>query len=79
MDAYRHLSYEQRQKIKQLLDDGYSKSEIAKLLDVHNATVCREVKRGSVDGRYDPDHAESAYRQHLSDKGAAAKLFADTA
>lgn len=38
-------------------------------LGIHNATIYREIDRGSINGIYDPDHAEEQYRGHLSEKG----------
>lgn len=68
--AYSHLTLEQREKIKTMLEDGFSKSEIARMLGFNNSTICREIKRGSVEGKYVPDFAEQSYRRQLADKGA---------
>lgn len=70
--TFNHLSYEQRVQIKKMLDAGIKKGEIAQALGVHNATVYREIIRGTIDGVYDPGLAEDQYRGHLSDKGPQA-------
>ena len=67
--TYSHLSYEQRLRVKGLLDKGTKKVDIARALGVHNATIYREIDRGSINGIYDPGHAEEQYRGHLSEKG----------
>ena len=70
--TYSHLSYEQRLRIKELLDKGTKKVDIARVLGIHNATIYREIDRGSINGIYDPGHAEEQYRGHLSEKGRPA-------
>lgn len=70
--TFSHLSFEQRKMIKDMLDKGIKKTQIAKSLGVHNATIYREIIRGTVDGVYDPGLAEDQYRDHLSDKGPQA-------
>ena len=42
------------------------------VLGIHNATIYREIDRGSINGIYDPGHAEEQYRGHLSEKGRPA-------
>ena len=46
--TYNHLSYEQRLRIKELLDKGTKKVDIARALGIHNATIYREIDRGSI-------------------------------
>lgn len=77
MGGFKHLSYGQRLRIKELLDAGFSKTTIAKTLDINDSTVYREIARGSANGEYDPEFSQSAYRQHLSEKGPATTMFAD--
>jgi IS30 family transposase len=48
--TYSHLSYEQRLRVKGLLDKGTKKVDIARALGVHNATIYREIDRGSING-----------------------------
>ena len=70
--TFNHLSYEQRLKIKEMLDGGFKKIDIARALGVHNATIYREIERGSVNGIYNPNKSEEQYRDHLSEKGPQA-------
>ena len=70
--TFNHLSYEQRLKIKEMLDGGFKKIDIARSLGVHNATIYREIERGSVNGVYNPNKSEEQYRDHLSEKGPQA-------
>lgn len=67
--TFKHLEYEQRLKIKEMLDMAVKKTDIARSLGVHNATIYREIERGTIDGHYDPDYAEDMYRSQLSEKG----------
>jgi IS30 family transposase len=66
---YKHLSYEQRLKIKTMLNSGFSSTAIAEALGVHKSSICREITRGTVNGTYDPDYSEKRYRQHLAECG----------
>lgn len=68
--TYKHLTPEQRLKIKELLDAGCKKTEIARALNVHNATIYREIERGNENGIYNPNYSEERYRQQLFRKGA---------
>lgn len=47
MKKYKQLNLHQRYQIQALLKTGSSKSEIAEILDVHLATVYRELKRNT--------------------------------
>lgn len=67
---FKQLTYRQRQSIRKMLSDGYTKSEIANRIGVHLSTIYRELERGSVNGEYDPDYAEELYQKHLAGKGA---------
>jgi IS30 family transposase len=42
---YNQLSQEQRYKIEALVKTGHSQTEIARIIDVHKSTICRELKR----------------------------------
>lgn len=63
--TFKHLTYDLRSKIKEMLDNGYSKTEIAQELDLHRSTIYREIERGSVNGQYNPNYSEELYRQQL--------------
>lgn len=45
----RHLSYDDRKKLEKLYRSGKEISEIAGALKVHEATIYRELKRGSTE------------------------------
>lgn len=67
--CYVHLTYEQRLKIKQLLNLDSSKQAIADCMGVHISTIYREIARGNCNGQYDPDYAEKQYQANLKEKG----------
>lgn len=46
---FKQLNEKQRYTIEKLLNDGYSQSQISKLLGVHRSTISREIKRGSIE------------------------------
>ena len=72
--VYMHLTYDQRLAIKQMLERGNSKKEIAESIGVHTSTIYREIDRGTVNGHYDPTAAEEAYQEKLAEKGPTAVL-----
>lgn len=72
--GYNQISYYQRLHLKEMLDAGYSKIKMAEKLEVSKGTIYNEIKRGTVDGVYDPDYAESRYRENKA-KGGARNLF----
>ncbi len=47
--SYSHLSATERGEIAAYLKMGKKPIEIARLLGRHRSTICREIKRGSVD------------------------------
>lgn len=64
--TYTQMTYYQRAKLKELLDEGLSKECIAEKLKVSRGTVFNELKRGSVDGIYDPEYAdEKAWEKRM--------------
>ena len=66
MKKYVQLNYEERVTIKIMLQQCYSKREIAKYLGRSPSTISREIKRGiTVDGTY---FAESTERQIIQRK-----------
>lgn len=75
--TFKHLTLEQRVQIKAMLDNGYKKTDIAKELGIHNATIYREIARGSADGKYDPNVSEQMCKQRLAKKGAKPILSMD--
>jgi IS30 family transposase len=64
--AHSQLTLAQRYKISAYLQAGISKSRIALYIDVHRSTVYREVKRNSVNNKYDPEeaHHNDMQRKH---------------
>ncbi|WP_220282559.1 MULTISPECIES: IS30 family transposase [Terrabacteria group] len=83
MRHFSHLSYYKRLRIENLLKEKVKPCEIAKILNVHNSTIYRELKRGryihldthlqEVEG-YSPIIAEESYRNNLTNKGVSIKL-----
>jgi IS30 family transposase len=57
MRTYHQLTQEQRYQIYALKKTGHSSSEIAEVLDVHKATVSRELKRNRGERGYRPQQA----------------------
>jgi len=55
---FSHVTQKKRDRIEDLLDDGVTQCEIAKILKVDKSTVCRELKRKRKNGRYNADTAE---------------------
>lgn len=53
MKGYSHLTRDQRYKMQELIENGFSSRAIAKAIGVSSSTVCRELKRNSQHGRYD--------------------------
>lgn len=75
--TFRHLTLKQRMQIKEMLDDGYRKADIAKALGIHNTTIYREIERGSINGEYNPNFSEESYKRQLLGKGAKPILSLD--
>lgn len=69
---FQHINYEQRLRIQKLWNEGHSKTEISQLLGFNYSSIDRELKRGSVNGKYNADYSQNLYRQNLSIKGPAA-------
>ena len=75
--SFSHITLEQRKLIRRMLDENKSKTEIAREVGTNRATIYREIERGSVDGVYDPECAQQAYRAQLANKGARPILATD--
>lgn len=67
--TFKHMDLEQRLKLKEMLDSGFSILEVANALGVHRSAVYREIERGSAEGGYDPYYAQSLYEGRLKKKG----------
>ena len=69
-----HMTKAQRIRLKQMLDAGARKPEIALELGVSRSTVYNENCRWTVGGRYDPEYSEERYQKSLLEKGREAIL-----
>ena len=74
---FRHMTYEQRQQLKQMLDSGASKITIAKALGISRSSVYNELERGSINGGYDPEYAECIHQANRSKKTRRQPMLAD--
>lgn len=66
----KHLTQEQRYTISQMLEHGYSKNEIAKVIGKNKTTVYREIKRNrdGRSGKYNARLAQRKYSQRMTNK-----------
>ena len=71
------LSLYQRQYMKDLLDEGYTRVKIAETIGVHRSTVYNELKRGSVNGVYDPMYSEKRAMEQNAKAGVKSILEQD--
>lgn len=81
---YKQLTYEDRCIIFKLLKQQYKVKEIAEVVEVHPATIYRELKRGQVEQidthfntyqTYDPYTAEKRSKENRQKRGANLKLM----
>ena len=73
MGKYRYLTIEQRRALATMYEYHIPPKEISKALDVHLATVYRELKRGNVPGGYDPIAAQAATDRNIKRRGKTRK------
>ena len=66
--TFKHLNYEKRKTIEELLSDNVSKTKIANLLHISRSTLYEEIKRGTVIQR-NCDLTE--YTKYFADAGQA--------
>lgn len=66
----KYMTKEQKFQIKEMLDDGVKKEEIASSIGVSLRTVYYEIKRGTINGQYDPNYSEEQYNVNKLQKGA---------
>lgn len=71
---FSHLTYESRMLIKQMLESGNSKKDIAIKSGVSLATVYRELKRSNDSKKYDPEIVQQSYEKMMKHKGQKSKL-----
>lgn len=81
--TFKHLTWHDRMVIERMLNEGFSKPDIAKAIGCSVRTIYYEVKRSTyehtnsdwtVEIRYNPDGAQALYEKHLSEKGSTPKL-----
>lgn len=75
-EQFRQLNYEDRKRVAELLEKGYSKQKIALELGVHRGTIYNEIKRGQDEnvGTYNPDLAQKKYEANLKVRGTQLKI-----
>lgn len=61
-----HLTQNERCQISAFISNGYSQSETAELVGISQSVVCRELKRNSVDGYYEPEQAQKNHNLRRS-------------
>ena len=72
---YKQLTYEQRYQIEALKKEGLSQRSIALNIGVHHTTICRELKRNSLDdGEYSASSAAISARLRYQYKSKNRKL-----
>lgn len=79
--GYAHLSKSKRLELSILHNKGYPQRDIAKALNIHVSTVCRELKRNSIHSHleYDPLKANhKAYRRRKYSKFQGMKISSDS-
>jgi AbrB family looped-hinge helix DNA binding protein len=67
--TFKHMDLEQRLKIKEMLDSGYSVLDIAHNLGFHRSAIYRELEKGSSENGYNPHIAQEMYEKKLKNKG----------
>lgn len=67
--SYSHLSATERGEIAAYLKMGKKPVEIARLLGRHRSTICREIKRGSVDQVQDKNGKRTYFSAYFADSG----------
>lgn len=81
--GFHHLTWNDRLTIEKMLKVNTPKAKIAQALGVSERTIYYEIKRGLCtqqttdyifEGRYCPEVAERAYREHLKAKGPNLKI-----
>lgn len=67
---YSHFTLEKRNELARLLSEEKKAKEISERLDIHVASVYREMERGKnpQTNLYDPEYAEKSYQKGLKSK-----------
>ena len=76
--ARSQLTLAQRYKISSYLQAGISKRRIAEFTQLHHSTVYREIKRNSVNGKYNPDMAEKISKMRRRQARKHTKISKET-
>lgn len=74
---FSHLSYEQRCKIRDMIENETPIATISNILGVCRETIYNEINRGKFNGIYDPEYAEEKYRAGLLKRGRESILSID--
>ena len=61
MNHYSHFTLKERELLKHYMDIGLNQSEIATKLGRNKSSICRELKRNSLQGSYLPCDAQALY------------------
>lgn len=75
--SHKQLTSKNRLLISSMVEEGYSISSIAKEIGCSRTTIYNELKRGTVDGSYDPVYSQNLVSKNRSHMGAKAKLSLD--
>lgn len=78
MQSYRQLTPEQRYQIHALLKAGHSQAAIAALIEVHAATVSRELRRNTGQRGYRPKQAQDLARTRQLQRAHQPRIAATT-
>ena len=73
----KQIKLEQRKELSRYLQQGMHKKQIADLLNCNLMTIYREISRGSVNGKYDPEYSERRYRESKKKCGKQQRLLVD--
>lgn len=76
MGAY--IKEEQRYKLKEMLDAGVTKPNIAQELGIGIRSIYNEIKRGTINGNYEPAYAQNEYNKKKINKGNQPILSTNT-
>lgn len=69
-----HLTQQQRYHIQAMLEQGYTKQDIAKRLNKRSSTISREIQRNSSNGIYHAPNAQKQAQQRKIHNRSAYKL-----
>jgi len=78
----KHITYEERKRIAELIKSDYNVREIADIIGKSYQTIYREIKRGNIgtlnnEYVYSPEVAQGRYAMQLKRKGKKVTLKAE--